>query len=221
MLFPILIIFLIIGLVIWEIWVCEGAHLGRNFVVWMYDIAASRYEKIKQFDPIWERQFLGEPLAIATSGMEDARLLDMGAGTGRIARTLSPLPHFQGTLISLEPSRSMIAMGRRLTAPGSTLWVQAWAVPLPFANESFDVVCSLETLEFTPQPLVTLAELIRVLRRGGWLLITNRVSKEARLILGRTFQRDDFLKLLEGHGLIDINVHIWQVDYDLAWARKP
>lgn len=221
MLFAILVIFLILGLVIWEIWVCEGTHLGRNFVVWMYDIAASRYEKIKQFDPLWERKFLGEPLAIATSGMEDAILLDVGAGTGRIARTLSPLPHFQGTLISLEPSRSMMTIGRRLTTPGSTNWVQAWAVPLPFSDETFDVVCSLETLEFTPQPLATLAELIRVLRKGGSLLVTNRVSREARLILGRTFQRDEFLKVLEGQGLIDINVLIWQVDYDLAWARKP
>jgi ubiquinone/menaquinone biosynthesis C-methylase UbiE len=115
----------------------------------------------------------------------------------------------------------MIAMGRNLTAPRSTNWVQAWAVPLPFPNESFDVVCSLETLEFTPQPLATLAELVRVLRKGGLLLVTNRVSREARLILGRTFHRDEFLKILERHGLTDINVLIWQVDYDLAWARKP
>ena len=218
--FLILIVCLIIGLAIWELWVCEGAHLGRRFVVWLYNLAAFRYEKIKQFDPIWERKFLGEPLAAAVSGLKDALILDVGAGTGRLARALFPAPYFQGTLISLEPSWPMLSKGLSLTTPGSTTWVQAWAVPLPFANESFDVVSSLEVLEFTPQPLVTMAELVRVLRKGGWLIVTNRVSREAPLILGRTFPRDDFLKILEELGLVDINVYIWQVDYDLAWARK-
>jgi ubiquinone/menaquinone biosynthesis C-methylase UbiE len=219
--FPILIVCLIIVLAIWELWVCEGTHLGRRFVVWLYNLAAFRYEKIKQFDPIWERKFLGEPLAAAVSGLKDALILDVGAGTGRLARTLFPAPYFQGTLISLEPSGPMLSKGISLTTPGSTTWVQAWAVPLPFANESFDVVSCLEVLEFTPQPLVTLAELVRVLHKGGWLIVTNRVSREAPLILGRTFRRDDFLKILEELGLVEIDVYIWQVDYDLAWARKP
>jgi hypothetical protein len=29
------------------------------------------------------------------------------------------------------------------------------------------------------------------------------------------------LKILEEVGLVEIDVNIWQVDYDLAWARKP
>jgi ubiquinone/menaquinone biosynthesis C-methylase UbiE len=211
---------LIVGLAIWELWICEGAHLGRGFVVWLYDLAAFRYEKIKQFDPVWERRFLGEPLAAVSSEMKNARILDIGAGTGRIARTLSPLQTFQGMLTSLEPSRRMLALGRRLTPPGSTIWVQAWSVPLPFAEGSFDIVVSLEMLEFTPKPLVTLTEMVRVLCPGGWLLVTNRVGREAPLILGRTFRRDDFPQLLKNLGLQDITVYPWQVTYDLAWARK-
>ena len=211
---------LIVGLAVWELWICEGAHIGRGFVVWLYDLAAFRYEKIKQFDPTWERRFLGEPLAAVASGMENARILDIGAGTGRIARTLNPLQTFQGMLTSLEPSRRMLALGRRLTPPGSTIWVQAWSVPLPFAEGSFEIVVSLEMLEFTPKPLATLTEMVRVLCPGGWLLVTNRVGKEAPLILGRTFRRDDFPQLLKTLGLQDITVYPWQVTYDLAWARK-
>ena len=211
---------LIVGLAVWELWICEGAHIGRGFVVWLYDLAAFRYEKIKQFDPTWERRFLGEPLAAVASGMENARILDIGAGTGRIARTLNTLQTFQGMLTSLEPSRRMLALGRRLTPPGSTIWVQAWSVPLPFAEGSFEIVVSLEMLEFTPKPLATLTEMVRVLCPGGWLLVTNRVGKEAPLILGRTFRRDDFPQLLKTLGLQDITVYPWQVTYDLAWARK-
>ena len=75
-------------------------------------------------------------------------------------------------------------------------------------------------LEFTPSPRRTVQELVRVLRPGGWLLITNRVSRDARWILGRTIPRKDFPAFLQSVGLDDIDVLPWQVDYDLAWARK-
>lgn len=210
---------ILITLAVWEIWVCEGAHLGRSFVVWLYDLIAFRYEKIKQFDPIWERRYLGEPLAAASSAIEQTRLLDVGAGTGRVAQTLYPLPAFKGIVTNLEPSRRMLAMGRQLT-PENTVWVQAWSVPLPFAQDTFDIVVSLETLEFTPQPLETLEEMVRVLRQGGWLLVTNRVGREAPLILCKTTRQDDFPRVLERLGLQDIDVFPWQNNYDLAWARK-
>ena len=45
----------LIGLLaVWELWICEGAHLGRRAVVFLYDITARRYERIKCFDPEWE-----------------------------------------------------------------------------------------------------------------------------------------------------------------------
>jgi SAM-dependent methyltransferase len=75
-------------------------------------------------------------------------------------------------------------------------------------------------LEFTPNPRRTVQELVRVLRPGGWLLITNRVSRDARWIFGRTVRRADFPAFLESVGLDDIDVLPWQVDYDLAWAHK-
>jgi hypothetical protein len=68
-------IVLILGLVlvgallVWELWICEGAHLGRRFVVSMYDLAADRYDSIKHFDPDWERRFLGEALAGAIGSL--------------------------------------------------------------------------------------------------------------------------------------------------------
>jgi len=64
-------------------------------------------------------------------------------------------------------------------------------------------------------------EMVRVLRPGGWLLITNRVSRDARWIFGRAIRRSDFPSFLQAAGLHDIDVLPWQVDYDLAWARKP
>jgi ubiquinone/menaquinone biosynthesis C-methylase UbiE len=49
---------------------------------------------------------------------------------------------------------------------------QADAQNLPFANESFDVLISCETIEHVPDPLCALKEMARVCRPGGLLYLT-------------------------------------------------
>jgi SAM-dependent methyltransferase len=211
----------VLGLVYWELIVCEGAHLGKRFVVWLYDLTASYYERIKGFDPDWERRSLGEPLASSIGGLSGARLLDVGAGTGRAARALHHLVRDQASIVNAEPSWEMLSLGRGHPETAGTAWVQAWAEPLPFAGASFDIVVSLEVLEFTPNPRETLLEFARVLRPGGWLLVTNRIGSNAPWIFRRTFRRDSFSGELETAGFSEVEVFPWQVEYDLAWARKP
>lgn len=219
--FWIIILFvLFVILLTWEIWICEGVHLGRRFVVWMYDLAASRYEGIKKFDTDWERQYLGEPIVGTLMSLQDALILDVGAGTGRLARRVLPLDAFRGSIFCLDASRRMIEQGRRLTDSKRAYWMQAWSVPLPFEDNTFDMVVSLEMLEFTPQPVDSLREMVRVTQPGGWIVVTNRVGWEAPWILGQTYRRSDFDGVLKSLGLDYIEILPWQVDYDLAWARK-
>lgn len=211
----------ILGIAYWELIVCEGAHLGKHFVVWLYDLTASYYERIKGFDPDWESRSLGEPLSSSIGGLRGARLLDVGAGTGRAARALHNVLRGEACVVNVEPSWKMLSLGKEHPATVGSIWVQAWAEPLPFAGSSFDIVVSLEVLEFTPNPLATLAEFARVLRPGAWLLITNRIGSNARWIFRRTFRRDAFGGVLESAGFSEVDVFPWQVEYDLAWARKP
>jgi len=100
-------------------------------------------------------------------------------------------------------------------------WIRGWSDPLPFARDTFDLVISIEVMEFCPDPSRVVREISRVIRPGGWALVTNRVGWQARWILGHTFTRERFPEHLREHGLRDIRVYRWQVDYDLAWARKP
>jgi ubiquinone/menaquinone biosynthesis C-methylase UbiE len=212
---------LLIGLLIyWELYICEGAHLGPRFVVWLYNLTARRYDRIKGFDPPWERRFLGEPVA-AAAGHPGARILDVGAGTARLARALERVPMFRAQIINLEPSWRMIEHGRAACRLENCLWVQGLAVPLPFEARSFDLVVGLEMLEFTPHPEDTLREMARVLRPGGWLLITHRVGRDAPFILGRYIPRARFPAFLARAGFQAVEVFPWQVEYDLAWAQKP
>ncbi|MGD8553848.1 MAG: class I SAM-dependent methyltransferase [Anaerolineales bacterium] len=205
----------------WELDICEGAHLGRRFVVWIYDLAALRFERIKEFDPDWEQRFLGEPIARTLGSLSEARVLDVGAGTGRVARAFLPVARLDAQVLCLEPSRRMMRVGRSLLQDSRGRWLRGWSNSLPFAERAFDAVTCLEVLEFTPNPPAALQELVRVLRPGGWLVITNRIGWRAPLILGRTYSKTRFANLLRQAGLRDVQIYPWQVDYDIAWARKP
>ena len=174
--------YVVLGLVllgaVWEVWIGEGAHLGRRFVVFLYDLLAERFESIKQFDWDWEKLFLGEPLAASLAHWGRARILDVGAGTGRLARALLPVARGDVQLGAAAPPARLPRLGRRLCPP-TFPWLRAWADRLPFPSGSFDVVAALELTEFTPNPRKAVEEMVRVLRPGGLLLITNRVGWEA------------------------------------------
>jgi ubiquinone/menaquinone biosynthesis C-methylase UbiE len=219
--FPILILILVglLLLIVWEVWICEGTHLGKRFVVWTYDVAAFRYDRIKGFDIAWERKFLGEPVTSQLTNLTTPKMLDVGAGTGRMARALLSVRQIENTFVNLEPSLKMARLGKAETGE-ATPWVRGWATPLPFPSDCFEMVSCLEVLEFTPDPAATVKEINRVLRPGGWLVITNRVSREAPLILGKTMKRERFPQFLIEHGFREIDLYPWQVDYDLIWARK-
>jgi ubiquinone/menaquinone biosynthesis C-methylase UbiE len=58
-------------------------------------------------------------------------------------------------------------------APGGEVEiVHADALQLPFEDHSFDGVIAAEILEHIPQDVVAIAELVRVLKPGGWVAVT-------------------------------------------------
>ena len=210
-------------LLYWEFILCEGAHLGPRVVVWFYDRAAHRYdEQIKKFDPALEDDFLGLPLAMLLLDRSAPRVLDVAAGTGRVARTLLRQTAFDGTLFSLELGAHMIRHGQGATAlwPGRHAWLRGPADRLPFPDNTFEMVTCVEALEFLPDARAVLAECRRVLKPGGWLVTTNRVGLPAAFILGKTRSRPAFLQLLESLPLASVQVEPWQVEYDLARGKK-
>lgn len=201
-----------------ELVLAEGTHLGQWTVTALYNATAHRYEAIKQFNPTHDDSDLGEPLLLAleAAGVTQPRILDVGAGTGRLARTLARQPNFTGHLIGLDPARQMLA---HADAPHTT-FVLGRGETLPFPTASVDAVVCLETLEFTTRPAAVLAECVRVLRPGGVLLITNRVGLDRWLLAGKIWTRPQFRRVLGQHPLSEIQVYPWLDIYDLAWATK-
>jgi ubiquinone/menaquinone biosynthesis C-methylase UbiE len=146
----------------------------------------------------------------------------VATGTGRLPQTLLRQPDFDGQVFGLDLSAKMlrVAEGHLETQAERAGLLVASAAPLPFSDDRFEAVTCLEALEFFPSGQVALEELVRVLRPGGWLLITNRTGWEARLMPGHTWSRAQVIEILRSLPLIDISVRPWQTYYDLVWARK-
>lgn len=224
MLWVILIItgFGLIGILYWQFILAEGAYLGRHAVALLYDWSAHIYDRIKGFDPTYEQWFLGLPLSRALALLPDPLILDVATGTARLARTLYAQPGYHGRMIGLDYSRKMLTQAVRKTQAWKKQLTFLWqdASVLPFSDHTFDAVTCLEALEFMPDPDQVLQEMLRVLRPGGILMITNRIGKDARWLPGRTYPTTDFESKLHAYALEMVRTQPWQVDYDLIWAVK-
>jgi ubiquinone/menaquinone biosynthesis C-methylase UbiE len=209
------------ALAYWQLIVAEGTYLGPRVVAKTYDWVAFRYDAIKQFDPRDESWFVSEPVLQGLQGIERPWLLDVATGTGRLPLNLLR-EQFSGQIIGLDLSRGMLAQARAKLLPygNQVKLIRQDASRLPFADNIFDAVTCLESLEFMPRPLDVLDEMVRVLAPGGVLFFTNRVGWEARLLPGKAVSRARFKQVLAALPLRDVRVRLWQVDYDLVLAYK-
>jgi SAM-dependent methyltransferase len=96
------------------------------------------------------------------------RILDLGCGTGIVARVLRERLGGAARLTGLDVNPGMIAKARSL-APDIE-WVEASAAALPFPEHSFEVVLAQQVLQFVPDRLAALREVRRVLTPGGRLI---------------------------------------------------
>jgi ubiquinone/menaquinone biosynthesis C-methylase UbiE len=213
---------LVAALLYWQLELAEGVYFGSRVVVWLYDRFASKYDAVKQFNEHEEGWFLGQPLARALRGLDSALVLDVATGTGRLPLALFQDPGFAGRIVALDLSREMLRQAVAKTDAYRDRLTFMWqdATRLPFTDGVFDAVTCLEALEFLPDSHTTLYEMVRVLRPGGILLTTNRVGPGVRWMPGRTMERQEMIALLEDLSLEEVQVNVWQVDYDIVWARK-
>lgn len=200
----------------------EGVFLGRRVVVWLYDLAAGRYDGIKQFDPETESAFVAWPLQRRLKKWPAPLVLDVGTGTGRLPFFLLNEPGFNGRVIGLDASAGMLTQARRKLAPfgDRVMLLRQSAQDLPFAEASFAAVTCLEALEFLPDDVAALREMTRVLQPGGILLLTRRQGPDAPYFFGRFHTREELESILADLGLISIDIQPWQVEYDLVWAVR-
>ncbi len=93
-------------------------------------------------------------------------VLDVGTGTGHFALFLAQ----QGArVVGVDVSRPMLRVAAEKNAMPPL--VQGDALALPFADDSFDMAFSVTALEFVPDAARAVAEMVRVCRPGGSLVL--------------------------------------------------
>lgn len=101
------------------------------------------------------------------------RILDAGCGTGDVARALAGIVGPTGSVVGVEASDVMLAEARR-RAHGTLLPVEFRAgdiCRLDLDTASFDAALSERVLQHLTAPDTAVAELYRVTRRGGRVVV--------------------------------------------------
>jgi SAM-dependent methyltransferase len=114
--------------------------------------------------------------------------LDVGCGTGVLAARLAAAGY---DMTGADPSVGMLSVLRR-EFPEVTA-VEASGADLPFADETFDLVLTVAALHHIAEPAAvraTLAEMVRVLRPGGRLVVWDHNPRNPywRLLMARVPQ---------------------------------
>jgi ubiquinone/menaquinone biosynthesis C-methylase UbiE len=102
----------------------------------------------------------------------DERVLDAGTGPGTLALAIAPLV---AEVVGVDVVPELLEAARR-DAPANATFTEGDITSLPFDSFSFDVACTRRTLHHVSRPELVVAELARVTRRGGRLLVEDQVA---------------------------------------------
>ena len=149
----------------------EGAKAGR--VRGVFDSVAPKYDLMNDVMSLgMHRAWKAYAVAIANLRAGD-KVLDVAGGTGDLARSFASRVGSAGVVVHTDINESMLRQGRdRLIDAGVALpTVICDAEALPFATGSFDLVSVGFGLRNMTHKDKALAEMNRVVRPGGRLLV--------------------------------------------------
>jgi demethylmenaquinone methyltransferase / 2-methoxy-6-polyprenyl-1,4-benzoquinol methylase len=149
----------------------EAQKAGR--VRGVFDSVASRYDVMNDLMSMGlHRAWKAYTVAVANLRPGD-QVLDIAGGTGDLARAFAKKVGASGTVVHTDINEAMLRQGRdRLLDEGLVLPTTICdAEALPFASERFDLVSVAFGLRNMTHKDKALAEMARVLKPGGRLLV--------------------------------------------------
>lgn len=166
--------------------------------------------------PVYDRTFgaitnVGRRAAVAYINAQDAgTVLEVGVGTGLA------LPKYRADLAvtGIDFSEDMLAKARTKVAQHALSHVQELrqmdARSLAFSTASFDVVAAMHIISVVPEPERVMAEMARVCKPGGLIVITNHFAKERGMLAQIERFTAPFANLLGWHSDFEIGTVLRQ-----------
>ena len=114
--------------------------------------------------------------------------LDAGCGTGAVAFALAP---HVAEVVGVD-TRADYLEAARAAAPANARFVEGDVMALPFGYAEFDLACCHRVLHHVRRPELAVAELARVARPGGKILIADQLGSIDPLV---SLEQDRFERL--------------------------
>src|SRR5581483_2357242 len=99
-------------------------------------------------------------------------------GAGAIALALAGLVR---SVVGVDVVPELLAEARK-RAPANVEFVEADATALPFGPDSFDIVATARTFHHVRRPELVVADMTRVLRPGGMMLVADQLAPDDPLL---------------------------------------
>ncbi len=191
----------------------------QRFVRSIFDDTAADYDRIEHVmalgsGPWYRRQ------ALQRAGLAaGAQVLDVGIGTGLVAREALALVGPQGRVVGVDPSPGMMGQAH---LPGVEL-LAGRAEALPRSDASADFLSMGYALRHLADLAAALAEFHRVLKPGGRLLILEITRPQGRIatLLLKTYMRAVVPLLARIVQRQSQTAHLWRYYWDTIEACIP
>jgi SAM-dependent methyltransferase len=160
----------------------------------------------------------------AVLGLIDSSLVvgDLGCGTGQLSHTVAP---YVERVIAVDGSADMLAAARqRLTDASNVDLRQGELESLPIEDGELHAAMMSLVLHYSPDPARAFAEVVRVLRPGGRVLVVDMLPhdrEEYQQQMGHVwlgFSDKQVSRFLTGAGFQDVRVRALPADPD---AKGP
>lgn len=178
-----------------------------------FDRIASTYDVQRAYPPGVARQIGHTIMELAGP---DARVLELGVGTGRIAQ---PVGAAGGQVVGIDVSWAMLHQAYH---HGMELLVQGDAQCLPFASHTYDAVLAVHVLHLLDDWRAALAETVRVLRPGG-VVLQGRDWRDPQSCVGqlRAMLRNTLIALQPGIRPPGAGAAVGQALHKLGCVPEP
>ncbi len=175
--------------------------------------------------PVYDRTFgavtdVGRRRAVSFINDRKGHVLEVGVGTG-----LS-LPHYgpEVRITGVDFSAEMLAKAQRkvdaLDLQKRVDLQRMDARELAFENASFDTIAAMHVLSVVPEPEKVMAEIARVLKPGGKVVITNHFAKTTGVMAGLERVAAPMANLIGWHSDFKMDTILQEPSLQISELRK-